>query len=134
MRGIFAQEFPEDQAAYPLEDLERLEAAYGGPRETLLVAQVAGRIVGTCGVKEDGPTTALLRRLFVEQTARGRGIGAALVQRAIAHCRGQGFREVRIRTSDRMRTAIAVCQRQGFHEHHRDRFGAIQLVQMTREL
>lgn len=127
--GILAAEFPADQEAYPPADLEALPTAYGGSRETMLVAERDGRIVGTCGVKDDGEE-ALLRRLFVDPRCRGMGLGSRLVATAIAHCRQQGFRRIRIRTSDRMASAIAVCQQQGFREESRFRWGTVQLIQL----
>lgn len=129
--GILAREYPDAQAAYPAEDLARVEVAYGGTRDTFLVAEAEGRIVGTCGIKEEDARTALLRRLFVDPRWRGQGVGSALVAAAIAHCRTQGYSDVRIRTSDRMTAAIAVCVREGFHEVQRLSLGTVHLVQLN---
>ena len=129
--GILATEYAADQAAYPADDLAKLSVAYGGPGETFLVAEVRGQIVGTCGVKRDGQTTALLRRLFVDPAARGQGVGLGLVHAAIAHCRAQGYKQIRIRTSDRMTAAIAVCRKLGFHDGEQLSLGPIHLVLMT---
>lgn len=132
--GILAREYPDAQAAYPANDLDHLEAVYDGPRNTMLVAEADGRVIGTCGVKGEDTTTALLRRLFVDPAYRGRGVGAELVKAAIAACRRQGYRQVQIRTSDRMRAAIAVCLALGFREEQRVRLGAIELVQLSLSL
>jgi len=128
--GILAQEYPESQAAYPADDLERLAAIYGGPGEAFLIAEADGQVIGTCGVKAEGRTTALLRRLFVHAAYRGRGVGSRLIDAAITHCRAQGYRQVRIRTSDRMTSAIAVCVHKGFQEAERFRLGTAQLVHL----
>jgi len=129
--GILAQEYPESQAAYPADDLERLAATYGRPREAFLIAEAAGQVIGTCGVKAEERRTALLRRLFVHAAYRGRGIGLRLVDAAITHCRAHGYRRIRIRTSDRMTAAIALCVHKGFQEEERFRLGTVQLVQLT---
>ena len=128
---ILSAEFPKDQAAYPAADLDRIDVSYGGPRDAFLVAEMDGRIVGTCAVKQEGQTTALLRRLFVHQECRGRGIGGQLVEAAIAHCRAQGYRQMRIRTSDRMDTAIAVCLKKGFREDEQIHLGNVRLIRFT---
>lgn len=94
------------------------------------MAERRGRIVGTCAVKAEGQT-ALLRRFFVDPQHRGRGLGTRLVDAAIAHCRANGYREIRIRTSDRMSAAIAVCLHQGFQEDDRVRLGPVQLIRFT---
>lgn len=129
--GILASEFPQDQAAYPAADLEHIEVSYGGPRDVFLVAEADEQVVGTCAVKQEGQTTALLRRLFVREDYRGRGIGAGLVEAAIAHCRAHGYRQMRIRTSDRMDTAIAVCLKKGFREDEQIQLGTVRLIRFT---
>lgn len=129
--GILAAEYATDQAAYPAADLEKIATVYGGPREAFFVAEQEGRIVGTCAVKQDDDTTALLRRFFVAPTHRGRGLGVTLVEEAIAHCRAHRYRTIRIRTSDRMAAAIAVCRRHGFHEDDRIQLGTVHLIMMS---
>ncbi|OGX41435.1 MAG: hypothetical protein A3C53_00480 [Omnitrophica WOR_2 bacterium RIFCSPHIGHO2_02_FULL_68_15] len=129
--GILAAEYAQDQAAYPAADLEKIAAVYGGPREAFLVADDGGRIVGTCAVKQDGETTAILRRFFVATTHRGQGLGVRLVEEAIAHCRTHGYRMIRIRTSGRMAAAIAVCRRHGFQEDERIQLGTVHLIMMS---
>ena len=132
--GILAREYPDARSAYPAADLERLDAAYGGVREIFLVATTPGQIVGTCGVKDEEARTALLRRLFVDPAQRGQGVGSALVVAALDHCRAQGYAQVRIRTSDRMTAAIAVCVHQGFHEEQRFQLGSVHLIQLNRRI
>lgn len=129
--GILAQEFPAETGAYPAADLAHVASAYGGPREVFWVAEVQGQLVGTCAVKDEGAEGALLRRLFVHPQHRARGIGARLVDAAIAHCRRQGFRDLTIRTSNRMQQAMALCVRRGFREEERLALGPVQLVRFT---
>lgn len=131
---ILTQEFPEDQVAYSMEDLERLGETYGAPGCTFLVAEVGGRVVGTCGVKADGTQTAVLRRLFVDPSHRAQGIGTQLLRQAVAFCRQQGFREAVIRTSSRMEKAIRLCRGLGFEEDGRWRLGEVTLVRYQMKL
>lgn len=126
--GILAREFSADQAAYPVDDLERLSETYRGPNGIFLVAEDAGRIVGTCGVKAEDSHTALLRRLFVEASHRGKGIGRRLLEEAVAFCRKRGFRDVMIQTSARMERAIQLCRAIGFREEGRWALGEVTLV------
>ena len=126
--GILAREFSEDQAAYPVDDLQRLSETYRGPNGLFLVAEDAGRIVGTCGVKAEDSHTAILRRLFVDASCRGKGIGRGLLEEAVAFCRKRGFRDVWIRTSARMDRAIRLCRALGFQEEGRWTLGEVTLV------
>lgn len=126
--SILKKEFSEDQAAYPTDDLERLSEMYAAPDNIFLVAEEDHRIVGTCGVKTDSRKTAILRRLFVDPAHRGKGVGADLLKKALVFCRERGFREVIIRTSNRMEAAVRLCRAQGFQEDGHWTLGNATLV------
>lgn len=114
VKNILKQEFPQDQKAYPVEDLENLEKAYGGAHDSFLVAEDGDKIVGTCGVKADGNETAILRRFFVNSNYRGKGVGRGLLDEALTFCRKKKFKEVVIRTSAAMEQAVRLCRMAGF--------------------
>lgn len=131
IQGVLAREYPDDQPAYPAADLERIGVAYGGTREAFLVAEASGKLVGTCAVKDEGQGVALLRRLFVHSNHRREGIGSLLLDAAVAHCQELGFKQIKIRTSDRMREAVSLCRAKGFEEDERFQLGSVQLICMT---
>ena len=114
VQTILKQEFPQDQKAYPMEDLQNLEKNYGGVGDSFLVAEDEGRVIGTCGVKADGDKTAILRRFFVDSGHRGKGVGRGLLEQALAFCLKKNFKEVVIRTAASMEQAIRVCRKAGF--------------------
>lgn len=126
--SILQKEFSEDQSAYPADDLEKIPSMYPAPRSVFLVAEEDRRLVGTCGVKADSSTTAILRRLFVDSSYRGKGVGSELLRQALSFCREKGFREVVIRTSTRMEAAIRLCRSKGFKEDGRWNLGGVTLV------
>ena len=132
--AILEKEFPQDQAAYPPQDLTRLEEAYRPPESTFLVAEEAGRIVGTCGVKAEDGKTAILRRLFVGPFHRGQGVGLDLLKEALAFCRRRGFQEAIIRTSTSMKGAIRLCKSLGFEEDGRWTLGGVTLIRFRLRL
>ena len=131
---ILRVEFPQDQAAYPPEDLQRLTETYRGPDSIFLVAEEQGRILGTCGVKAEDGKAAILRRLFVTPSHRGKGVGFGLLQEALGFCKKQGFQEVVIRTSSRMERAIRLCSSLGFQEDGRWTLDDITLVRFRLKL
>ncbi len=125
---VLRDEYPQDVAAYSTEDLDRLSETYLRPTCTFLIAQDEQRIIGTCGVKADGSETAILRRLVVDPQHRTQGIGTELLKAALSFCKGQGFQEVVIRTSVRMKQAIRLCHSMGFEEDGRWSIGEVTLV------
>ena len=131
---ILKQEFPQDQAAYPAEDLKDLAKTYGGTKDLFLVAEEEGRVVGTCGVKADGDQTAILRRLFVSSAHRGQGVGKGLLQEALSYCRKKGFQEVVIRTTAAMEQATHLCRCAGFDQNGDWSLGGVTLVRYRLKL
>ena len=114
VQTILKQEFPQDQKAYPVGDLQDLQKSYGGTGDSFLVAEENGRVIGTCGVKADGDKIAILRRFFVDSSHRGKGVGRGLLDEALTFCRKRKFKEVVIRTSASMEQAINICRKAGF--------------------
>ena len=134
VQAILRQEFPQDQQAYPVEDLQNLEKSYGGTGNSFLVAEDKGRVIGTCGVKADGDQTAILRRFFVDSGYRGKGVGRGLLDQALVFCRKNKFKEVVIRTAASMERAIQVCRKAGFEPDGDWSFSGATLVRYRLKL
>lgn len=89
---------------------------------TVLVALLDGRLVGGITAVTQGgryaentePGTAVLRMLVTDPSARGAGIGTALVHAAIELARLHGCQLVRLSTQPKMTAAHRVYERLGF--------------------
>jgi ribosomal protein S18 acetylase RimI-like enzyme len=85
------------------------------PGEALLAAMDGEKIVGICGLNIDpyraDSTVGRLRRLYVLQSCRGRGLGRQLIQAAIAAARDT-FRLLRVRTENQQ--AAQLYEKLGF--------------------
>lgn len=114
--SIIAQEFPELSKIYSLEDLESIPKCYGGKRETFLVLENEGKVIGTIAVKEEDKNTALLRRLFVNPQFRKKGYGQALLENAIEFCKKHNYRQIVFQGNEKMMAALRLCAKQGFKE------------------
>ena len=113
---ILSKEYPFDKSAYSDTDLNRIADTYGARRETFFVVEDGGEIAGTVGVKEESPSDALLRRLFVDVKHRGRGYGSALIDKAIDFCKHNGYSRIYFRCTGRMSNAMKLCLKKGFKE------------------
>lgn len=114
--NILSKEYPFDKSAYSDSDLNKIGETYGGNMDSFFVVEESKKIVGTVGVKEETPSEALLRRLFVDSGHRKKGYGASLLNKAIEFCKDKGYKKVYFRCTDRMSDAMRLCVKKGFKE------------------
>jgi N-acetylglutamate synthase-like GNAT family acetyltransferase len=65
-----------------------------------LVAHLDRRAIGCGGLQRLDADTAEIRRLFLDESARGRGIGHRLLAELESHARRLGYKRVRLTTGD----------------------------------
>lgn len=82
--------------------------------EQCWIAEVDSRPVGSIMCVWVDDRTAKLRLLLVESSARGRGVGKALVETCIAFARDAGYQELVLWTNDVLIEARAIYERRGF--------------------
>jgi ribosomal protein S18 acetylase RimI-like enzyme len=127
--STFAETFeaantPEDFAAYMAaafgEEIQRAELE--NPDTTVFFAERAGEVVGYIMLREGrAPTfvaaddTLQIARLYARQRVLGSGVGAALMQRALAEAAGRGKDAVWLGVWDRNERAIRFYESWGFH-------------------
>ena len=94
-------------------------ARVGGEFPTWLVTDDAGTVVATGGVfvpepQEGQAPTAHVVAMWTAPEARGRGLGAAVLDAALAWCRGQGLDDVRLHVTEGNALARALYVGRGF--------------------
>jgi RimJ/RimL family protein N-acetyltransferase len=107
-------EAPVDRA----EKGERLRAAVGDLRQAVLVAVEAGRIVGHLSLEVAGYGVASLG-MEVARDSRGRGVGTALMEEAVATARRLGAHKVSLQLWPGNAAALALYRKFGFVEEGR---------------
>ena len=111
---------------------------FDSSRERCWIAEIDGQSVGHIflGKHPDEPDTAKLRLLFVEPSARGRGLGDALVNECVRFARTAGYTKVVLWTQSILVGAHRIYERAGFrlvNEAQHRSFGK-DLVGQTWEL
>lgn len=99
--------------AYVAEPLARFAIA-GSPRERMWIAERDGTIVGCVAIVAASATTAQLRWFLVDPSARGKGLGGALLDDALAFSRAQGYRSILLWTVDALVAAARLYVSRGF--------------------
>jgi GNAT superfamily N-acetyltransferase len=130
--SIMQKEYPGDEKAYQYGDLDNISQAYGSLKERFLVVEEGGEIIGTVGIKQDSETTALLRRLFVHPSHRGRDIGLMLVDTALDFCKMNGYKLVVFRATSNMTAAIKLLtKKKNFQESESLLFNGIEIIMLN---
>jgi len=102
--------FPEPGATHFSLGAAQVEAGDGA----FLVAYLDDVAVGCGAVRRLDETTAELKRMYVEPSVRGRGIGRALVKALEREARGLGTTTVVLETGTRLAPAIKLYEAMGY--------------------
>lgn len=86
------------------------------PNGVWLVAYLDRRAVGCGGLQCLNADTAEIRRLFLDESARGQGIGRRLLAELESYARRLGYERVRLTTSDAQAEALQMFQTANYQE------------------
>jgi GNAT superfamily N-acetyltransferase len=113
---IYASEFGWDTSFEAL--VARIVADYAAShdsrREGAWIAELEGRRVGCVFCVAADETTAQLRILLVDPSARGHHLGAQLVDQCVAFARQAGYRKMRLWTNHPLAAARKIYLSRGF--------------------
>ena len=99
------------------EELADLPGKYAAPDGRLLLAYCDGRLAGCAALRKLGDGVCEMKRLYVRDEFRGRGVGLSLIQRVIADARSIGYAKLRLDTApDKMGKAVEIYRSHGFAE------------------
>ena len=88
----------------------------GPPGGLFVVGRLAGAPIACGALKTVEPGVADIKRMWVSEAVRGRGVGRQLVRRLVVEARAMGFRRVRLDTNRALTEAIALYRSEGFVE------------------
>jgi GNAT superfamily N-acetyltransferase len=86
------------------------------PNGVWLVAYLDRRAIGFGGRQRLDPDRADIRRLFIDESARGRGIGHRLLAELESRARRLGYKRVRLTTGDSQAEALRMFQASDYRE------------------
>lgn len=106
---------------YMRADAERMPGAYVPPLGGLWIAEHDGQAIGCVALRPIEHGVAEVKRMFVDEAWRGRGVGRALMQAVIAGARERGYAMLRLGTLGDMVAAQGLYESLGFRPIERYR-------------
>jgi GNAT superfamily N-acetyltransferase len=95
-------------------ELADLRTQYGPPTGMLLLVFLEGRAVGCAGIRRFHRGVCELKRMYLINSVRGRGLGRRLAEESLRAAGTLGYRRLRLDTLARMTEAVALYRSLGF--------------------
>jgi putative acetyltransferase len=104
-------------ALYPPQYRSKVDASVLTAADTrLFVARRDGKALGCMALVRTGPDRGELKRCFVTESARGQGVGFALLTAVEAAAREQKMTRIQLETGNRNNAALRLYRGSGFHD------------------
>jgi GNAT superfamily N-acetyltransferase len=103
-------------------ELSNFPSMYGPPNGLFLLAWHRGNLAGGVGLRMLEYKVCEMKRLFVYDQFKSRGVGRSLCNALIQEAKDLGYDKMRLDTLGRMKTAIRLYESLGFEEIEPYRF------------
>lgn len=97
-------------------DMIAFASAPGYTRESVLLARLDGRYVGTCVARRRADGIGMIYSLAVASEARRRGVGRALLRTALQRLQAEGAVEAQLYAHPDNHSALTLYRSEGFRE------------------
>lgn len=101
-------------------DLDDIGRAYLDAGHLFFVAERGGRLVGTCGLRDEPGGAARVLRMSVARSERRRGVASALLNACVDAARARGRAELRVATEPHWEEAVRFYLARGFRRRGAD--------------
>ena len=97
-------------------ELATLPGKYAPPAGAILVVHVDGAPAGVVALRALAPSICEMKRLWVREPFRDRGLGKVLAKAILDRARAAGYARLRLDTLPQMKSALALYRTLGFYE------------------
>lgn len=97
------------------EELKTLPGKYAEPDGRIFIGYVDDLPAGCIGLRKLDDGICEMKRLYLRRSARGQGLGNALIEKLIAEAKGIGYKKMRLDTyPPKMGKAVGLYESHGF--------------------
>ena len=108
-----------------IEEIDRIPAYYSERDGGFWVAVREDKVVGTFGLERASDDTMELRRMYVDPSARRRGIARRMLQFAEDECRSRNVSRLQLSTAEIQQAALALYRNAGYRLVHQETVEAL---------
>lgn len=116
MHEILVEEFGFSQFSEEIKNAQNEEYITGNNKLWLAIED--GKIIGTTGIIEMAPDHALLKKVYVKETHRGKGIAQQLLNQCLTYAKSVGYDYIYLETYHRLERANAFYLKNGFTPYY----------------
>jgi len=107
------------------EEIDRISAYYGERDGCFWVAVKGDKVVGTFGLERASDDAMELRRMYVDPSARRRGIARRMLQFAEDECRSRNVSRLQLSTAEIQQAALALYRNAEYRLVHEETVEAL---------
>jgi len=98
------------------DELDSFPEKYKEPDGAFIIAKENNNIIGYVGIRKLEPGICEMKRLFVSDNNKGKGIGEKLVETIIDEAKTKKYEKIRLDTIDTMAAALNIYYKNGFYK------------------
>jgi ribosomal protein S18 acetylase RimI-like enzyme len=98
------------------DELENFPNKYKEPFGTFIIAKDNENVIGCVGLKDLDSNICEMKRLYVSDAYKGKGIGKKLTEKIIEEAKIKNYEKMRLDTLNTMETALDIYYKNGFYK------------------
>ncbi len=130
--GTFA-EAPDLRTAWD-KDFQNIEEVYINNKGEFFVVTIDGKLIGMGALRKVDETTAEVKRMRVEPSLQGQGIGKMILDKLIERAKEFGYNKLVLDVAEKQAGARHLYETRGFKEFKRGQLGGQETIYYEREL
>jgi ribosomal protein S18 acetylase RimI-like enzyme len=110
------------------QDLKNIETIYINNNGEFFVTTVDNKIVGMGALRKIDETTAEIKRMRVEPSMQGKGIGKLILDKLIERAKELGYKKLVLDVAEKQKGAQHLYESRGFKEYKRGDIGGQETI------